>query len=574
MRRLLRQILNRSRETATIKSAFRLKRWTWALLLAAQLLMLPLSVLDILFLRFLADQVIIRRRLDVLPLAVAGICLAVLLLMAAELWVQYGMIRLLQFWDGMFKDRFLRNILHKPAEFFRKLTTGEILYHVLNDSASLPRYMTEMRWGLIVNSVTVLIVVGLMLYLDVSLAVLTMSVIPVQLCAIRKIARKALQLYGDLKAADQSLLGDLNNIAAHIEPLRAFSMENAARRDWFGDYRHRLRIERKVLIYQRCIGPMVLRLSTLAGIMVIGYGGYRAAIGTLSVGTFMAFLLVSSRYLGPVQFLANYHIGVQEIIMCGRRVKATWMSLEPDLRPRDQLLAKPAPRRYRSLKTSQALRLSDVSYAYSPATWVLRECNWEIDGGRVYRLYGQNGSGKSTLLRVAAGLLTPQAGSVLLDDVDIRHVSPRQIRSQVMYVSSSHFWFRNTVKANLLYRARFGSDDARFEEAVRITKVGHILEQMDGRDATTMSLGAANFSAGERQKLALTRVLLFRPVFVFLDEAMTSIDGDDASSILHRMVGYLGVESTIVYVHHGTDYKIPGQVDVGIDGGKLHNCAV
>jgi len=560
-------------ETKDIKEALYLGRSTWYLLLIVQLLFVPVtSVFDIVLIKIVIDKVIFGGRLNLLfPIALCS-CGALLIFLSVEVWVQYRSIHLGQFWDGMIKSRFLRTILHKPLEFFQRFPTGEILYRILNDSAILPNYMTQMRWSFIINIFVMAVIVALMFYLDIPLSLLVLVTIPLQAWSLRKVGHKCRNIYEKLKFHDQELLSSLDNITAHAESLKAFSLENRARRDWLYDYKARLQTERRLLIFQRILMPIILRINGIMTIAVICYGSYRVVTGTLSMGTFMAFLIVAARFQGPVYFLATYHVSLQDIIMCCRRVRATWQALEHNIRPDTHLLSKPFPISYvNCTRGPNRLILSEVDYAYPNGKQVLRGIKWEISTGEIYRMRGENGSGKSTLLKVAAGLLIPQKGQVFYDETNIRKIKSIAIRSKIMYLSSENYWFKGTVGDNIYYGVKNKNhfNKSHLEQLAKITGVYCLLERLPQGLNTLVSTGGKNFSSGERQRLALLRILLNRPAYVFLDESLTSICSEDAADMLSQIIYYLGRDSTVVYVHHGVDFNLPQQININLHKGVL-----
>ncbi|NIV10598.1 MAG: ATP-binding cassette domain-containing protein [Aliifodinibius sp.] len=539
-----------------------------------QLCLVPFSVFDIVLVKIITDKVITERRIDLLfPIAII-FCGVMLIVLCIEMWLQYRAICLGQFWDGTIKDRFLRSILHKPLEFFQRFSAGEILYRVLNDSAALPSYMTQMRWSFIVNLFSMIVVIALMFYLDISLSLLVLAAIPVQVWGLSKVGRKCRKIYENLKLCDQRLLGNLDNITTCAESLKAFSLENQARHDWFSDYRIRLRVERRLLVFQRLVTPLLLKINTIMAIVVICYGAYCIVTGILSMGTFIAFLIVAARFPDIVQFLANYHVGLQDIIMCCRRVRATWQALEHNIRPEARLLSKPFPVSCLSrVGNPKYLRFSKVGYAYSGDKQIFQDIDWEVPVGRVYRLQGQNGSGKSTLLKVGAGLLTPKTGQVFLNEFNIREIKSDVVRRNVIYLSSENYWFKGTIRANIYYGFGNGcySSQKHLEELTKITGTNHLIEKLPRGFDTPVSTGGENFSSGEKQRLSLLRVLLAEPAFMFLDESLTSIHSDDAARILSEMIRYLGRDTTVIYVHHGVNFNLPQQKDIQLHTGALLN---
>ncbi len=487
-------------------------------------------------------------------------------------WLQYRVIRLSQFWDGLMKDRFLRIILRKPLMFFQQMSSGEILYRLLNDLGTLPAYMTQMRWGLIVNIVTAMAIVGLMFYFNVSLTLLILAAIPLQILALRYFGQRCRLLYEKLKYQDQQLLGSLNNIISHAESVKAFRLENCSRHDWFSNFRDRLLTERRLLIIQTIFVGAVFRVNGLISILIIGIGGYWTVTGTISIGSFMAFMLVSGRLNTPVQFFASYHLNLQDVIMCCRRVCTTWKSNELNIKPDARLLSKPSSIMYSDdIVTPKHLHISGVKFAYPGTTPVLRNIDWELAVGQLVRLDGGNGTGKSTLLKLMAGFFTPQVGQICLNNTPFAKISTNTIRRSIIYTSATNYWFAGSIHDNVCHGFNCSEKMTRsyLDQLLQIVGLDGFITQLPMGLETDIIDSGKNLSAGEQQRLALVRVLLARPAFVFLDEALTSISSDDASNILSRMVDYLGSATSVVYVHHGVDFHLPGQHTVRLKAGIL-----
>ena len=265
------------KETKDICDALQVGQKTWYLLLVAQILLIPTSLIDVIIIKIVTDKVMIDGNSQLLApvLFISGGI--IILAMGFEALISYHAIRLSQFWDGLMKGRFLRNILFKPLIFFQQIPSGEILYRLLNDLGTLPSYMTSMRWNLLTNIVMAVAMVIVLLYLDMPLALILFVFIPFQIWALRYLGQKCRLLQEQLKLQDQQLLGNLDNITVNAESLKAFAFESHACHNWFSQYRSRLLTERRLMVLQNIFAVLVMRLSSFAFLLSVCFGGYRVA---------------------------------------------------------------------------------------------------------------------------------------------------------------------------------------------------------------------------------------------------------------------------------------------------------
>ena len=258
--------------------------------------------------------------------------------------------------------------------------------------------------------------------------------------------------------------------------------------------------------------------------------------------------------------------------MCCRRIRTTWLTYEQNVKPNTLLFSKLVRVAHgHDIKKPKLLHLSGIWFAYPGTKPTICNTNWELPIGQMVKLAGGNGVGKSTLLKLMAGLLEPQVGQICLNKKPYAEINIRTIRHVIIYVSSNSYWFAGNIHDNLCYHVgRSHNINLSYLTGVlEITGVNSLINRLPQGLNTVVTTGGENFSSGERQRLALIRVLLARPSYVLLDEALSSISHDDASDILRQMKSYLGPTTSIVYVHHGVDCNLPNQHNVILDNSNL-----
>jgi subfamily B ATP-binding cassette protein MsbA len=194
------------------------------------------------------------------------------------------------------------------------------------------------------------------------------------------------------------------------------------------------------------------------------------------------------------------------------------------------------------------VRFEDVWFAYDPDKPVLRGVSFEAEPGTVIALVGSSGSGKSTLAGLAASFLTPDAGRVLVDGVDLSEVKLASYREQLGLVLQDEFLFDGTIRANLLFARPSAADD----EVQTAARLAHVLEFTDrfpeGLE-TVIGERGVKLSGGQRQRVTIARALLAAPRILLLDEATSSLDTESEALIQHSLDSLLQDRTTFVIAH-------------------------
>jgi ABC-type bacteriocin/lantibiotic exporter with double-glycine peptidase domain len=305
--------------------------------------------------------------------------------------------------------------------------------------------------------------------------------------------------------------------------IRAFGAE-AKVRAWYDKRRgERLRWSRETRRLAATAGRLLSVFDTAARALVLWWGGSRVIEGRMSLGVFAGFLAIRALMSGPLGSLLGTLEG--------------WLGLQSTLARAEDLFEEAVcgagSRSARSV--SGRLELVDVGFRYgSGGPWVLRHVSLTIEPGEHVVLVGPSGQGKSTLLRIAAGLLAPSEGRVLLDGVEIGAYAPASLAGQVGVLAGAPLVLAGSVQSNLQLRCPDASDDE-LARAVHDACFAEVIERLPNGCDTELAAGGANLSGGERQRLGLAQALLGAPRLLFLDEATCSLDADTEARVLARI---------------------------------------
>lgn len=281
-------------------------------------------------------------------------------------------------------------------------------------------------------------------------------------------------------------------------------------------------------------------ITTLCTIAMVVWGVYLIGDNTITMGTLIGAVMLSSRTLNPLAAFNSLAIRLQQ-------ARSSYRTLNDIMkRPSDR-----EPGRSYAARASREASLAarDIKFSYAPnAPMVVRDVSFELRRGEKLAILGRVGSGKTTLLKLLAGLYAPTSGLIVMDGVDIRQVDPSEYRASVLYVGQHAQMFYGTLRENLKLGAPFATDDAMMQAAATVGVHAFAQAHPLGYDMVVGERGE-NLSGGQRQAIALARAVLVNPDVILLDEPTAAMDSGTESTALRALFDF-AKDKTVVLVTH------------------------
>jgi ATP-binding cassette subfamily B protein len=300
---------------------------------------------------------------------------------------------------------------------------------------------------------------------------------------------------------------------------------------------------------------LLLSIGTAA---VFLYGGGRVIEGSLSLGTFAAFMAYQMRLMAPIQALMGLYAGIATARVSWQRV-AEILDASPEVA--DPANAAPVA------TVRGEIELRGVTFSYDRGMRVLEGANLHVVPGEAVAIVGSSGSGKSTIADLLLRLIDPEAGEVLLDGRDLRTMTLEDVRRHVVLLEQTPFVFHATIAENI----RYGRPGASMEEVRAAARAAGLDEAMrtwpHGLDTTVGERGLA-LSAGERQRVAIARALLADPAVLVLDEPTAALDPETEKVVAEGFETFMRGRTTIVITHRRELASRATRVVV-LDGSRL-----
>jgi subfamily B ATP-binding cassette protein MsbA len=406
------------------------------------------------------------------------------------------------------------------------------------------------------DAVTVVGLAGVMVYLDWQMSLIVVALYPVAVVPIQRVGKRVRRASGGMQermGETASLLTESFALARTVRAYRLEAAEQARANETFDNlYRALTRMMRS----RARVEPFLEMLGGVAVAFVLGFAGWRAAVGASTLGNFTGFvsaLLLASR---PVRALGTLNAALQEGSAGLARVFSV-IDEQPRIAERLGAAALPPGPGH--------LRFEDVRFVYPDGREGLRGLSFEARPGQTVALVGPSGAGKSTALSLIPRLHDATAGRIALDGVDVRDVTLASLRDALAYVGQDSFLFDASISDNIRM-GRPGATDAAVVHAADAAAAADFIEALPERFATRVGQQGGRLSGGQRQRVALARALLRDPRVLLLDEATSALDAESEAAVQAALARLRVGRTTIIVAHRLSTVQDADLVVVMADG--------
>ncbi len=575
------------RRIARYARPYRLKL---ALFLFATALDAAITVVNPLLLRELIDRGIIARDegvVIVVALTVAGVSVFDALLGVIERWFSS------RIGEGLIYDlrtEVFDHVQRQPIAFFTRAQTGSLVSRLDGDVVGAQQAIVGTLSSVVSNVLSVIFILIAMFYLSWLVSALALLLIPLFLFPVRIVGRRLQRLSREamqLNAEMGSTMTERFNVAgAMLAKLFGRPREESA---LFASKAFKVR---EVGVSRDMYGSaLIIGITLLTGLftaVVYGVGGSLVVRGAFEFGTLVALAQLIARVYGPIGSLSNVQVQVMTALVSFDRVFEV-LDLEPLITEKPGAVVLPRTMTENGTSAAPDISFDHVSFRYPTAAevslaslesialktpertgavaGVLHDVSFTAPSGQLTALVGPSGAGKTTITALVSRMYDPNEGAVLIGGLDVRDVTLESLHDVVGVVTQDAHLFHDTIRANLLY-ARPSATERELIEACRAAQIWELIALLpDGLDTVVGDRGY-RLSGGEKQRVALARLLLKAPSVVVLDEATAHLDSESEVAVQRALKVALTGRTSLVIAHRLSTIREASQILV-IDEGQV-----
>ncbi len=457
------------------------------------------------------------------------------------------------------------NHIHKQSlSFFNTTPTGTLISRIISDVTLLQQAVSNALVGLVRDIFQVIILLGVVFYMNWQLAMITFVILPIAAYPIVRFGK----LFRKISIATQEETAQVSNILYETitgnRIVKAFSKEKYEGERFLNQINILFALTIKNAIYRCLQHPLMEFIGGAAIAAIIWFGGLQVIEGTATAGTFFAFLTALITAYEPIKGITKINAAIQQGLAAATRIFDI-LDIEPEIK--DTPGATPLP------YFSKEICFKAVNFYYTESEGsntrqkVLKDINLTVPVGQALAIVGPSGGGKTTLTNLLPRFLdiAEGSGAILIDNHDIREVTLKSLRDQISMVSQQTILFNDTVHNNISY----SDQDAETETVIAAAKAAHahdfIMALPQGYD-TIIGEGGARLSGGEKQRISIARALLKDAPILILDEATSALDTESEREVQKALENLMKNRTTFVIAHRLSTIKNTDRIIVIQDG--------
>ena len=482
--------------------------------------------------------------------------------------------------EGLIYDlraKVFSHIQEMPIAFFSRTQTGALISRLNNDVIGAQQAFTDLFSNVVGNVILVTIVIATMFVLSWQITLVALLLLPVFLIPARRVGRKLGTLFQrgmELNAEMNMVMTERFNVSGAML-VKLFGRPQDERK-FFESRAGQVRdIGIRQATYQRFFFVALSLTASLAVAFAYGFGGVEVLKGELALGTLVALTLYLTRLYGPLTQLSQLNIDYMSAMVSFERLFEV-LDLEPMIKESPDAVVMPdGPAELIfdhvdfsypgaeevSLASLEAVaRLDDT-----PRTDVLHDVSFRVEPGTMTALVGHSGAGKTTISMLVSRLYDVDRGAVTINDVDVRHATTASLNAMVGVVTQDPHLFHDTLRTNLIF-ARPNATPAEIETALRAAQIWELVQSLPLGLETVVGERGYRLSGGEKQRVALARLLLKAPRLVVLDEATAHLDNESEAAVQRALDVTMSSRTSLVIAHRLSTIRNADQILVVENG--------
>jgi len=510
-----------------------------------------------LFVKLVIDEAIPGRNV----LFLAGIVLVFLACETTRFFVGYGHFYLLYYVGQRVVFDIRRALFHHlqmlHLSFYETQRTASLVNRVVHDAAAVQQFITSALTTVSNSLVSLALATTIMFFLNWKMALFCTASLPIYFAVVRLYRSSLHTRSHEVQERQSALAGTLGETFSGIKVVKCFAQEDHERRRFLQRIRENLPHELELTLMGVRMGLLLAGIFAVVYGSVLLWGGSSVMNGTMSLGSFVAFISYLTMLYGPLQNLSN----LIQISTSARTGFERILSLH-DIRP--HITELPNPIALPNLRG--AVDFDHITFSYDSGI-AINDFSLSVPAGEIVALVGPSGSGKSTLISLLTRFYDPSAGVIRIDGHDLRTLDYDLYRQQIGIVLQDNFLFSGSLDENI----RYGRPDATEEEVRRAAELANAWEfiaKMEGGLKAQVGQGGATLSGGQRQRIAIARCLLKDPRILIFDEATSALDNESEALVQQSLDTLMEGRTVFIVAHRLSTIRRANRIVV-MESGRL-----
>ena len=434
--------------------------------------------------------------------------------------------------------------------------TGDLISRVTSDIDAIQSFIVSGLLGALINSITLIGMIGVMFYLNWQFTLVALSVAPVLFTVVYSYTRRIKKASREVRKKEGQIISVMQEVLSSIRVVKAFAREEYEERRLEEESLESIELSLRARSLKAKLSPLVDIIVAIGTALVLWFGARMALVGTLSAGSLVVFIMYLGKMYKPMQELSKMTDSYAKASMGYERIREI---LQTDGDVQDLPGAQPAPR------FKGAIEFDDVSFGYKPDALVLKDIRFRIEPGQTAALVGPTGAGKSTIVSLIPRFYDTSSGVVKIDGHDVRRFTQKSLRQQISFVLQETLLFHGTVWHNIAY----GKPDATRAEILKAAELANAQEFIDkmpnGYDTIVGERGVT-LSGGQRQRIAIARAIIRNSPILILDEPSSGLDASSEMLVFEALDRLMQDKTAIVIAHRLTTIRRADIIFVIKDG--------
>ena len=454
------------------------------------------------------------------------------------------------------RDDMYNSLLEQSFSFYDQQRTGQLMARATGDINMLGRFFNMAFRMAISNTLILITVLYSMASLSWELTFIALITLPFLLYTTSTFGKKVRPMWQEVREQNGVLTSVLQENLSGLRVVRGFSREEYEEEKFGAEVQKFFDINVKMARFRAFYMPLASLISSVGIVIIIWVGGKQVIAETLTLGTVLAFYFYMSRLMGPVRMLGFMTSMFVRAQAAADRVFEI-VDAEIDVHDKEDAVE--------LTSVEGHLVFEDVWFSYDDKNMVLKDIDLDVRPGQTVAILGATGSGKSSIINLIPRFYDVSKGNIKLDDLDLRDITIKNLRSHIGIVRQDPYIFSTTLRENIAYGVE-SATTRDIEGAARQAKIHEFIKSLPEGYDTKVGERGVTLSGGQKQRVAIARALLKNPKILILDDSTSSVDTQTEYEIQHALDQLLENRTTFIITQRLSSIKKADYIIVLEDG--------